>query len=397
MLARTDDGLTRRKFIAGCAATTAAVGFVGCGSDDGEDVCVEPGPDNNVDQRLFSDYRELAQLDFFELDDNGRLHCTVDIPPAHDVHTHLALAFYNAPPVDLLANHDRVQYLFDCNVEGASCPIDLDLYANASLSERVVEEGSNAIIDFALTGTEEGPILTHTIPNLVAEMDDLGLGKSWLLPIAMNFDYDADNPSEGWQTAVQEAGVEDRLVCFGSVHPDDPNKVSKLERMAELGMVGIKIHPSTQTISPDTDGAMEVYQECDRLGLPIFFHAGRTGLETMGGERYVEWEKYLPGIREFPNLDFILGHSGARYNGEDAIALARENQNCWMCLAGPSIPIMELMLEELGPERMLYGTDWPFYPQAMQLAKILIMTRCDRTVRDMILAENAERFLEKWA
>jgi uncharacterized protein len=390
-----DRDFSRRKFIAGCAATTTALGFARCGGE-GDQPCAEPGPDENVNQRQFDSYSALAELDYFELTPSGRLRCTVDMPPAIDVHIHLALAYYFAPPVDLTASHERVQHIFDCDVEGANCPIDLDVYANMSLSEEVIDSGSNAIIASALNGEEGGPLVTHTIPNLLVEMEELGLYGGWLLPIAMNFDYDLDNPSEKWRDAVVELGVEDRFKLFASIHPEDPRMLEKVESFAEQGFMGIKIHSGLQGMGPNTDECMAVYQACDRLGLSVFWHSGRSGLELPGQGRNVDWPKFVEPVREFPNIDFVLGHSGARDNGNDAVALAKENSNCWMCLAGPSIPAMETILAELGPERMLYGTDWPFYPQAMQLAKVLVMTRCDTRVRDMILHENAERFVSRW-
>ena len=44
-----------------------------------------------------------------------------------------------------------------------------------------------------------------------------------------------------------------------------------------------------------------------------------------------------------------------------------------------------------GGERMLYGTDWPFYHLAATLAKVLIVTRERPVLRDAILRRNAER------
>jgi hypothetical protein len=390
-----EPALTRRRFLAGCAATTTALGLARCASDDPEP-CLPPGPGENVDQRRFDSYRALADLDFFEVGPSGRLRCVVDMPPAVDVHVHLALAFYNASAVDLAASHDRVRHIFDCDAAGATCPIDLDVYAARSLSPEVSEAGVNVIVSTALTGQPGGPVDTHTIPNLLAEMDDLGLGGGWLLPIGMNFDYDLDNHTVAWHDAVHAHGAADRLRLFGTVHPQDPRKLEKIEAFADLGVLGIKLHPPLQGVAPDDPAAMEMYETCARRGLPIFSHVGRSGLEPPGQGDHSAVERYVAPVRDFPNLDFILGHSGAYFDADAAVALARENQNCWMCLAGPGIPAMETILAEIGPERMLFGTDWPFYPQAMQLAKVLVMTRCDARVRDMILHENAAHFVERW-
>ncbi len=41
----------------------------------------------------------------------------------------------------------------------------------------------------------------------------------------------------------------------------------------------------------------------------------------------------------------------------------------------------------------MFGTDWPFYPEAPTLAKVLMLTRGDRGLRDQLLQHSAEAFL----
>lgn len=392
--------MTRRGFVAGCSASAALAGLGGCTDPPPAGMpCPAEPAGSTRDLRRFASYRDLEQLEYFELGDDGRLRCTVDFPPAIDVHTHLGFSFLRAPEVDLQASHDRVRYYFDCDEEGADCELDLDVYANQCISQVALERGENAIIQAALTGATDGPQLTHTIPNELAEMDALGIGRAFVLPIGGNFDtdYDADNPSELWASAIETAGAGDRLVAFGSVHPNDPGKLEKLERYAALGLAGIKLHPSMQLIAPDDPATMEIYPVCDRLRLPVFFHSGRTSLEVANQAELVNLDRYQAPVREFPNVDFVLGHSGAVLDFEAAIALAKDCPNVWLCLAGPSVPALEQLVAELGPERLLFGSDWPFYPMAYMLSKVLIATRCDPTVRDLMLSGNAERFLQKWA
>jgi predicted TIM-barrel fold metal-dependent hydrolase len=47
----------------------------------------------------------------------------------------------------------------------------------------------------------------------------------------------------------------------------------------------------------------------------------------------------------------------------------------------------------VGPDRLLYGTDWPFYHLAATLAKVLLVTRDRTDIRDAILRGNALRLL----
>jgi predicted TIM-barrel fold metal-dependent hydrolase len=53
------------------------------------------------------------------------------------------------------------------------------------------------------------------------------------------------------------------------------------------------------------------------------------------------------------------------------------------------------MLEQTGGERMLFGTDWPFYHLAASLAKVLIVTEGRPEARAALLRGNAERLLAR--
>jgi predicted TIM-barrel fold metal-dependent hydrolase len=51
------------------------------------------------------------------------------------------------------------------------------------------------------------------------------------------------------------------------------------------------------------------------------------------------------------------------------------------------------MLDATGGERMLFGSDWPFYHLAATLAKVLIVTEGRPDARTAILRGNADRLL----
>ena len=53
---------------------------------------------------------------------------------------------------------------------------------------------------------------------------------------------------------------------------------------------------------------------------------------------------------------------------------------------------MQHMIDTVGTERLLFGTDWPFYHLGASLAKVLIVTETQPpAVRHAILRGNAER------
>ena len=117
----------------------------------------------------YQGYRGLADLPYFELQD-GRVRCIVeDLPPVFDVHAHLGMALLFAPRIDLLARTDRVRHLLDCDAE-EPCELDLDVYMNANFTPDMMRSLRWQAISQFTWGSSSAE--THTIPNLLVEMDD---------------------------------------------------------------------------------------------------------------------------------------------------------------------------------------------------------------------------------
>ena len=77
------------------------------------------------------------------------------------------------------------------------------------------------------------------------------------------------------------------------------------------------------------------------------------------------------------------------------LELALRYENAWLGIHGQSVTNLDRMIRRTGGERMLFGSDWPFYHLAATLAKVLIVTEgLERNeIRHAILRGNAERLL----
>jgi len=101
---------------------------------------------------------------------------------------------------------------------------------------------------------------------------------------------------------------------------------------------------------------------------------------------------YEGALRSFPEVQFVLGHAGAR-DVADAIPLAERYPNVWLDVHGQGVTKLHELIERVGSERLLFGTDWPFYHLAATLAKVLLVTEGRPEVRRAILRGNADRLL----
>ncbi len=72
------------------------------------------------------------------------------------------------------------------------------------------------------------------------------------------------------------------------------------------------------------------------------------------------------------------------------LELALRYPNAWLGLHGQGVTRLENIIERTGGERLLFGTDWPFYHIGASLAKVLICTDTAnrRQLRQRILRDN---------
>jgi predicted TIM-barrel fold metal-dependent hydrolase len=292
------------------------------------------------------------------------------------VHTHLALAYVTGR-VDLRASHPHVEHYL-----AADRPLDLDVYINKNFTAKDIKALEHDLLFMAFG--PDGMRRTHTMPNLRREMKQIGVRQSVLLPI--DFPYLSSN-AERWLDVTR--GVDD-LICFGSVHPFQPGLEGKLDELVRLGARGVKIHPAVQMVPPDHRRTLKLVAACAARSLPVLFHCGPVEIENAIGRRFSQVYRYEQVIAENPTAQIVLGHSGALQMAE-ALAFCQKYPNVWLESSSQSLTNVRRIVAEAPPDRIMLGSDWPFYHQATALAKVLIATEGHDAARNAMLHSNAER------
>ena len=327
----------------------------------------------------FDSGHELAGLRWFGLGDDGMLRVTDDsVGPIVDVHTHLALAYLRKMPLDLMARTGAVRHYLPLDD-----PWDLDVYANRNFTPDSMAAMKR---DLGIDGLTAGGRLrtTHTGPNLLAEMDALGIEQSLLLPV--------DLPYISWnaEAYLDVARQEPRLASLGSVHPHVRNAAEKLVAQKAAGAIGVKVHPAVQMVSPDHPKAMALYRVCAELELPVLWHCGPVGIETAKGRKLSQVKNYWQAVHDNPDTRFVLGHSGA-LQMELGLELCKRYENVYLEVSSQQLTNVRRIVAEAPAERVLFGSDWPFYHQVLPLAKVLIAMPEATTERRLLLYDNAVR------
>jgi predicted TIM-barrel fold metal-dependent hydrolase len=327
----------------------------------------------------FKNLADLSRLPWFEAYDDRVVLADESIGPVIDMHAHLALAYVRPMQLDLYARSAHTEhYLPSC------CALDLDVYVNKNFTQRDLAEMKRDLTVRSLGST--GMRKTHTVPNLLREMRELGVTHSVVLPI----DFPA--LSENWVHATAAARSTEQLISFGSVHPYARNVRDKLDEQVARGIRGVKVHPAVQLVRPDDARAMVLYRLCGERNLPVLWHCGPVGIEPRLGRYLSQVRFYEKPIAENPKTTFILGHSGALQRVE-ALALVKRYPNVLLETSSQSLSGLREMVDGVDTTRIMLGSDWPFYHQAIALAKVLMATESRRDVRHRILYENAARVL----
>ena len=195
----------------------------------------------------------------------------------------------------------------------------------------------------------------------------------------------------------------DAFVGFASV---DPGKgaaaVSELERaVRELGLRGLKLHPTAQGFRPDDRAVYPIYETAAALGIPVTIHTGTTGLGAGmpgGGGLKLELSRpiYIDAVAaDFPNLQIVMAHPAWPWQDEQ-LAVALHKPNTWIDLSGWSpkrfAPDLVRNIKGALQDRVLFGTDYPFLSHEQWFGAWDTL-EVPAAVTEKVLLHNAERLL----
>lgn len=231
------------------------------------------------------------------------------------------------------------------------------------------------------------PQTDGTLGSLISEMDKDGVDLSVVLSIATN-------PKQ--QTNVNNFAMEidqnDRIVAFGSVHPDAPDALEELERIKAAGLKGVKLHPEYQQFYVDDPRMFPIYRKISQLGLITVFHAGHD---------YGFSPPYhcMPGALRQAIKWFDTPVVAAHWGGEGCGIEVLDKlcgENLWFDLsfgygAMPK-PVAQAIIDKHGPDKLLFGSDLPWHRPEWEL-RLLNSLDISAEDREKIFFRNAMKLL----
>jgi predicted TIM-barrel fold metal-dependent hydrolase len=196
----------------------------------------------------------------------------------------------------------------------------------------------------------------------------------------------------------------ERFIGFASVDPwKGVMAIQELERsVKELGLRGLKLHPTTQAFFPNDTQFYPLWKKCAELDIPVLFHSGQTGVgaRTPGGGGYKL--KYAHPLllddvaADFPDLTIIMAHPAVPWQ-EEQLAVVLHKGNVYMDLSGWSPkyfrPILTQYATTLLQDKVLFGSDYPVI-QPDRWLRDFDALEMKPEVRQKILLENAKKVLK---
>ncbi len=131
----------------------------------------------------------------------------------------------------------------------------------------------------------------------------------------------------------------DRLLGSVYIDPREEHPVKVLTEYHSRGAVCVKFLPFVGYY-PDEEICFPVYEQIEKLGLPLLVHVGLTNIPYIDGSGRITESKYCMPIhvdgpaRKFPGITFVLAHLGWPYF-QEAFALAKFNKNIYLDISGP--------------------------------------------------------------
>ncbi|MEE9151136.1 MAG: amidohydrolase family protein [Thermoplasmata archaeon] len=152
------------------------------------------------------------------------------------------------------------------------------------------------------------------------------------------------------------------FVPFASIDPKtEDGFAQKLKLLVDQGgFKGLKLYPTYQQYHPNDEIVYPLYEEAQRLGIPVMVH---TGSSIFKGSRLKYGNPLLLDdvAVDFPDLKIIMAHSGRGLWYKEAYFLSKLHENVYMEVSG--LPPKNLLryfpdLEE-NSNKVLFGSDWP--------------------------------------
>ena len=223
-----------------------------------------------------------------------------------------------------------------------------------------------------------------TIDGLINEMNRAGVEKSVVHSTATT---SAQVMSiNNWLSSINN----DRFIVFGTIYPFYENIEQEVDRIIELGLKGIKLHPDFQKCNIDSPEMFRIFKAVNGR-LPILLHLGDNRYDFSSPRRMAR------ALDAFPDQLFIGAHLGG-YSAWDEAMECLCGRNIYFDTSS-SMRFMEPkraceIIQKHGIDKILFGSDYPMSNPSYEL-EIFKKLGLNKQETEDILYNNAYKLINK--
>jgi predicted TIM-barrel fold metal-dependent hydrolase len=175
-----------------------------------------------------------------------------------------------------------------------------------------------------------------------------------------------------------------KLWAFACVDPHEPDAAGSLEKSFKQGFCGLKLSPLTHQFSFAGKAVAALAACCGHYGYPVYSHVVYSpGASTA---------RFIALARQFPKTNFILGHMGFGPADREALEATVELDNLFLETSTGSFLHIQEAAKAAGPEKLIFGSEFPLSHPAVELEKVLLLKLSDGG-REKILGGNIRALL----
>jgi predicted TIM-barrel fold metal-dependent hydrolase len=290
---------------------------------------------------------------------------------------------------------DVHMHLYRSKADGAREKADYDIWEYGSKPD-VAFSRFDGDVDDALAAMREAGFAHGVVANLfaVALLDEAAR--------ASGGPSHAERLVESNRWACEVAAAHPELTTFVAMDPGvlgGPEAARHLREMAERhGARGVKLHPVLGGFVPDDPRLDQVYRTCVELGLAVLSHSG----SDRAGAGFAEPRAFAPVLGAFPDLTLVLAHlGGASWKQTADLTRAFPRVAFDLCEIiewtgapnAPTVPELARLVADVGPDRVMLGTDFPWYDLERTTDLVMRLPGLSVEERESILGRNAARAL----
>lgn len=249
--------------------------------------------------------------------------------------------------------------------------------------DEVALKATNSVREFYQIGMDGK--MDGTAGMLLQQGKAAGTSRYVILPVAIR----PDRVQGINDYILQMTRQEQSFIGFGTVHAAMDGITDEVQRIENMGLKGIKMHPDSQRFAIDDLRLFPVYEQIQGK-LPIMLHMGDHRYD------YSHPVKLRRVLDMFPKLQVIAAHFGGYSMYETACEQLKDTS----CVFDVSSSLMflpkgeaERFIRIYGPERMAYGSDYPLWDPVTEVQRFLQLDLTEEE-KEQIASKTAKRILD---